>query len=158
MVNCALIVRGDSEKEANVRNAETGCLATMAEWFTSGIPDAWQRWREQREFAEFADREPVEAGRVAHEMGLTTKELLRISGGGLRWLALLTQRMRRLGLDFDTLNTDQPVIARDLALCCARCDSKLRCAHDLRVSSQNEAWRKYCANGDTFDALLDERR
>lgn len=140
-----------------MRNAETGCLATMAEWFTGVVPDAWQRWRAQREFAEFADREPAEAARVAHEIGLTTKELLRISGSGSRWFELLTRRMRRLGLDFDTLNTAQPVITRELTLCCARCGSKLRCAHDLGTNAQNDAWRKYCVNRDTFDELLDRR-
>lgn len=140
-----------------MRSLEANCLATMADWFRGAIPDAWRRWREQREFAAFANDDPVEARRVAREVGLTTNELRQISGSGWQWRRLLAGRMRRLGLDFAALNAVDPAITRDLALSCARCSSKLRCACDLAAGSHTDTWRSYCVNRDTFDALLDRR-
>jgi len=118
------------------------------------ISGAGRQWRERLEFAEFVRREPAEAGRVARELGLSTKEMMKLGGNGGWWASLLPQRMERLGLNFNSVNRTKPEVGRELAICCARCDCKLRCAYDLARNAQGDAWRQYCINRPTLDALL----
>jgi hypothetical protein len=125
-------------------------FTSVTEWLIRAVSAAWRYWRDRCEFARFVFRDPTEAGRIARELGLSTKELIKLSGTGPWWHNLLHRRMQRLGLNFNSVNRE---VSRDLAICCARCDSKLRCAYDLASSSKSDAWQKYCINRHTFDAL-----
>jgi hypothetical protein len=137
-----------------MRTVYTDFLASNASALIDTIPDAWRRWRKRREFSEFARLYPAEADSVAHDLGLSTKDLIKSSSCGARWRSLLNQRMRRLGLDVETLAHNQPDVMRDLTICCARCDSKRRCARGLKIEPQSDGWRKYCPNQQTLEALL----
>jgi hypothetical protein len=136
-----------------MRSLHTDYLASTAKVLVDMIPNAWRRWRERREFSEFARLYPAEADCVAHDLGLNTNDLIKISSCGSRWRSLLGQRMRRLGLGVETLTRNQPDVMRDLTICCIRCDSKRRCARDLKTETQSDSWRKYCPNQQTLEAL-----
>jgi hypothetical protein len=58
-------------------------------------------------------------------------------------------------LNFNPVVID-PAVMRDLQRCCARCGSKQRCMHDLEGPTREAAWRGYCPNCDTLEALTDE--
>ena len=131
-------------------------LRSAAHWFTRMMSAAWRQRRERLEFAYFVGREPAEAGRVARELGLSTREMIKLSGKGGWSRSLLPRRMETLGLNFDSVASTRPDVGRDLAICCARCDSKLRCAYDLARTSQGDGWRDYCINRPTLDALRSE--
>ncbi len=141
-----------------MRTLHTSRLDSTAKTLFDAIPNAWRRWREQRAFSEFARLYPTEADCVAHDLGLTTNDLMKISSCGSRWRSLLDQRMRQLGLDVDAFTKNQPDVVRDLTICCARCDSKRRCARDLKAKSQSDGWRKYCPNQQTLEALASRQR
>ena len=79
--------------------------------------------------------------------------LLDVTRHGKAGLKLLESRARHCGIDFDRLSQTHPEVARDLARCCALCESKSRCARDLRKDAENEVWQTYCPNRDTFAAL-----
>lgn len=120
--------------------------------------DAWQRWRDRRDLAAFTAADPHEAARLAHDMGTDTRGLIRLAGSSREWPRLLVKRLRLMGIDAETLKQDKPATARDLARCCALCDSKSVCARDLARRQWSNDWEEYCVNHHTIDALLDEAK
>lgn len=117
------------------------------------ITDRWTRWRRQRELQDFSRLYPDEAGRIAHDLQMTTVGLIEVANRGSGGLDLLESRAKHCGIDFDELGQAQPDVARDLARCCALCRSKARCSRDLCLHPQNTVWRSYCCNSETFTAL-----
>lgn len=115
--------------------------------------DWWRRWLDQREMEDFVRLDPDDAGRVARDFQMDVSTLLDVTRHGKDGLKLLETRARHCGIDFDSLSQSRPEVARDLARCCALCQSKSRCARDLRKDADNEIWQSYCLNRETFDAL-----
>jgi hypothetical protein len=69
---------------------------------------------------------------------------------GVNAADLLTRRMRSLGLD--PPKVDRAVL-QDLQRCCAKCQSKTLCTHELEDRPNAAAWPKYCPNEMTLAAL-----
>lgn len=128
----------------------THSSTSATNWLTRIISTVWRHWRERLELDRFAVRDPTEVGRIAHDLGLSTKELVKLTANGPWWRHLLHRRMQRLGLNFHSVSRE---VGRDLEICCARCGNKLRCAYDLASNSKSDAWQTYCINQHTFDAL-----
>jgi hypothetical protein len=70
--------------------------------------------------------------------------------------SLLFRRMAALQVDRDELASDDPLLFRELQGLCALCRSKECCVLDLaqgRDELANPAWREYCPNAATLNAL-----
>jgi|GraSoiStandDraft_30_1057271.scaffolds.fasta_scaffold567444_2 hypothetical protein len=70
--------------------------------------------------------------------------------------SLLFRRMAALQVDRDELASDDPLLFRELQALCTLCRSKERCVLDLAqecVELANPAWREYCPNATTLNAL-----
>ncbi len=94
-----------------------------------------------------------EVARMAHEVGLTPTELSRMSKFGSDAAKLLLDRMNAMHLNPESLAKSDPSTMRDLQRLCSGCVSKKRCKRDLIGDRYNPAWRQYCPNAGTLDAL-----
>jgi hypothetical protein len=117
------------------------------------IADAWRRQQASRKFFEFARLYPNEVGRIAHDLGMTTPELLRASVEGEAWRRLLNARLLALGIEPNIINVSEPEYTRDLERICTLCDSKTQCTRDLNRRPESGIWRTYCPNASTLDLL-----
>ena len=123
----------------------------------SFVTDWWRSWR-----ARDAAREelvccgPDEEAHIARDVGVSASELRTLAG---RWpdsTSLLERRIAGLGLQ--QIAHSQPQVARDLQRVCGQCVSEGRCERDLNSNERDRAWRDYCPNVATFDALRSEDR
>jgi hypothetical protein len=128
-------------------------IPSRAEIVVGMAADAIRRWRDRREFADFAHDCPQEADRLARELNIDKSSLMQIAGAPKGPPVLLNRRLRLLGIDPEQLSRSEPAVARDLARCCTLCGSKARCAHDLAHRPASTDWQKYCPNEPTLDAL-----
>ena len=94
-----------------------------------------------------------EIARMAREVGLSPSELRRMSKLKPDAAKLLLDRMAALHLDPETLAKNDPSTMRDLQRLCSNCISKKRCERDLASHRDDPAWRQYCPNAGTLDAL-----
>ena len=118
----------------------------------------WRRWTARRSAVAELDR--FDAGGLKHlaqDVGVTPADLRTLAG---RWpdsADLLHRRMAALGLDEDQIARQEPQALRDLQRVCSECADSIRCRHDFDRGAGDEAWRGYCPNVSTLDALGTER-
>jgi len=105
----------------------------------------------------------AEAAHIARDVGVSVSELQTLAG---RWPEppnLLERRMAASGLSVERVANSEPQVMRDLQRVCGQCDAGARCerdldAQDLGEHRQDRAWRDYCPNVKTLDALRTEDR
>jgi hypothetical protein len=129
---------------------------SMTGTFRRAIAGIWRHQQEARKFTDFVWRYPNDADRVAHDLGLSVPELMHVSTVRGTWRRLLSARMSALGLDPKIIDAKRSEHARDLTRICALCDSKARCARDLRRQPGSGIWRTYCPNESTLNSLARE--
>ena len=123
--------------------------------FLQSILARWKNSRQrQRQAAELGNLDPGELKRIARDMGLTGADLRRLAKSGPHAADLLRERLAQLDLDPDHVEL---AVLRDLQRCCSECESKGRCAHDLRERPESSEWHRYCPNSSTLDALTEEK-
>ena len=66
--------------------------------------------------------------------------------------------MSAVGLNADEVTHSEPEVLRDLQRVCGQCAVEGRCARDLYWDERDRAWREYCPNVATLDALRVEER
>jgi uncharacterized protein DUF6455 len=118
----------------------------------------WQGWRASRRTTRelgCCAREDVE--RMAHDVGVDRAELCILAGKWPDSADLLARRMGALKLDPADSGQVEPAVVRDLQRVCSLCASKRKCAHDLARHPSDPAWRDYCPNVATLDALMAAR-
>ena len=128
-----------------------GLAATLDEWL-KGLK---QRWDAAGELGRL-DREEVE--RIAHDVGLTGRELSELAaypGGSAR---LLEECMAALGLDRAEVVKASPRVLADLQRLCTLCEHKGLCAEDLARDKDAPGWEAYCPNALTLEALETEAK
>jgi hypothetical protein len=128
-------------------------VPSRAEVVVGMLADAIRRWSDRREFAQFMQKCPTEANRVARDLNIDQATLLKVASQGSGPPALLNRRLRLLGIDPEQLRRREPAVAQDLARCCALCGSKSRCARDLAREPSGGHWRTYCPNKSTLEML-----
>lgn len=94
-----------------------------------------------------------EIARIARDVGLSSSDLRHMAELGPDAAKQLLERMALLHLDPDALAKSEPSTMRDLQRLCSNCESKKQCQRDLLLASGDQAWRHYCPNADTLDAL-----
>lgn len=122
---------GDSEHTARAKAAET-LLARIRTW-----------WRNQSDLADL-DRREIE--RIGAELGMTASDLRDLAARGPEAAALLSRRMKALGLARGDVERTALGLMRDLERTCSCCGHKGRCEHDLANRPGDQAWREYCPN------------
>jgi hypothetical protein len=128
-------------------------VPSRAEIVVGIAADAIRRWADRGEFVKFARDNPSEADRLAQDLSVDKATLLAVAGRSNGPPALLNRRLRVLGIDPKALQKREPAVARDLARCCALCNSQSRCARDLARQPDNASWQTYCPNEPTLTAL-----
>lgn len=136
----------------NNRACET--LRSLGHTIFVAAAEWWRTRRERREIADFAQLNTDEVGRIARDIQMNISTLQEVTGHGTAGRNLLERRAHQCGIDLEHLSRSDSAVARDLARCCGVCLSKSRCARDLRADPENEVWRTYCPNRETFDAIL----
>lgn len=106
------------------------------------------RWNE---FQRLDSRE-MEA--IARELNLSKAELCALAFQPLGTLRSLSMRLSHAGLSEDQLAVTQGDILRDMRRVCSQCQSKARCARDLKHEKRVSP-AEYCPNEQTLRALTD---
>jgi hypothetical protein len=113
----------------------------------------WRAWQESRHNAIALDTCGGEAARIARDLSLTTGELRSLARKGADAAELLYRRIADLGLERDAIAYREAHTLRDMQRACSLCASKGRCRRDFARGAAPSAWRDYCPNDDTLDAL-----
>ena len=95
----------------------------------------------------------TELSRIARDMGLSVGELGELARLGPDAADQLPRRMQAIGLEFEAVGRDEPIVLRDMQRLCAQCSRKGRCEHDLRADRANSSWESYCPNSTMLRAL-----
>ena len=121
-------------------------LGRVGEWLKT-----W--WERSTVLAELEACSGREMERMARDAGVGVADLRVLAG---RWpdaADLVQRRMAALGIDAAQVDATEPAVMRDLQRVCSLCDNKRVCEHDLVRNPANAAWRDYCPNTGTLDAL-----
>jgi hypothetical protein len=94
-----------------------------------------------------------EVERIAKDVGVCAAELRRLMSRGPEAADLLLRRMAALDLDRNEVSRTEWRTFQDLRRVCALCESRRRCVRDLARDSADPAWRDYCPNAATLEAL-----
>jgi hypothetical protein len=113
----------------------------------------WRNWRAARERLDELDGCGSELARIARDVGVAPAELYTIAAKRPDAADQLKRRLAALHVDPGALQRDDPLIMRDLERVCSVCGSKRRCQRDLARFPDEAAWREYCPNAMTLDAL-----
>ena len=114
----------------------------------------FRNWAQARSsLSDLSHTGTAETARVAHDLGLSASELANLADRGPDAADLLPQRLSALHLDAKELGRTEPATLRDMQRLCTMCESKGRCAADLADPPADPAWRQYCPNAATLDAL-----
>jgi hypothetical protein len=107
-------------------------------------------WRRRNELGGLDDKE---LQRVAAELGMSTNTLEDLVKRGPDAAHNLYERMRALGLSKADVEAAADGVLRDLQRTCACCNEKSICERDLAERPEHPAWRSYCPNAVTLEAL-----
>lgn len=107
------------------------------------------RWNELQRL----DSHEMEA--IARELNLSKAELYALTFTPSGALQSLSKRLSHAGLSEDELAVDHADVLRDMRRVCSQCQSKARCARDLK-HERRATPAKYCPNEQTLRALADE--
>ncbi len=121
-------------------------LGRVGEWFKH-----W--WDRSTALSELEGCGGPEIERVARDAGVGVSDLRVLAGKWPDSADLVERRMAALGLDAAEIDATQPATMRDLQRVCSVCANKRVCEHDLDRSPANAAWREYCPNAGTLEAL-----
>jgi hypothetical protein len=107
------------------------------------------RWNELQRL----DSREMEA--IARELNLSKEELSALTFQASGSIESLNKRLSHAGLSEDELAAAHGDVLRDLRRVCSQCQSKARCARDLR-HERCATPAKYCPNEQTLRALAGE--
>jgi hypothetical protein len=113
----------------------------------------WRNLRAARAVLGELDGCGSEIRHIARDVGVGPSELYTIAAKRPDSADQLRLRLEALHLDAATMERDEPLIMRDLERVCTTCGSKRRCVRDWVRFPDDTAWRGYCPNASTLDAL-----
>ena len=97
---------------------------------------------------------PEEIANTARELGLSSRDLYRIARKGPNAADLLQKMLLALGVNPQTLASQDPLIMRDLQRLCIMCGQKKQCKHELAAGTAGKNFHEFCPNAFTLEALL----
>jgi uncharacterized protein YjiS (DUF1127 family) len=121
--------------------------------------DWWRNWRSQRNaLGELNGCGEDEAAHIARDVGVAPAELRILAAKWPDASDLLSRRIDDIGLKEQQIEATEPQALRDLQRVCTQCEDRARCKRDLDRRKTGGAWRDYCPNIATLDALRTEER
>jgi hypothetical protein len=123
---------------------------------TAGLGAFRRNLRDARARLGELDRCGADLGRIARDIGVAPSELYTIAAKRPDAADQLKLRLEALHLDRAALVRDDPRVMRDLDRVCTACGSKRRCTRDWIRYPDDAAWRRYCPNATTLEALETE--
>ena len=103
--------------------------------------------------AELAHCDAEEVARTARDLGMSSRELVRLAGKGPQAADQLLALLSALGVDPKALSFDDPATMRDLQRLCVTCGHKGRCEHELAAGTATGSYHEFCPNAFTLDVL-----
>jgi hypothetical protein len=100
---------------------------------------------------------PEDVARIAHDLGVSPRELADLANKGPHAADLLQKLLVALGVDSKKVALQDPTTMRDLQRLCITCGNKRRCEHELAVGTAAQNYRSYCPNAFTLDALFNAK-
>jgi hypothetical protein len=135
---------------ANVLSGERAKMSPFARW--------WKNWVATRSAqTELGRLDTFQVSGIARDLGASPSELRSMAGKWPDSADHLLQRMRMLNLEPAKVDREQPAVSRDLTKHCSLCLAKTRCGRDLASRAVGPAWREYCPNSATLQALVSGR-
>lgn len=132
---------------------------TSSSGVLNAITDWWRNWTSRRAAIRELDCcGDAETAHIARDVGLGAAELRTLAGKWPDRSDLLSRRISAIGLQTDQIQGAEPQVMRDLQRVCTQCDGRSRCERDLNRDESDRAWRDYCPNVSTLDALRTEDR
>jgi hypothetical protein len=116
-----------------------GLLARVRDW-----------WRRQEDLS-LLDSNEVD--RIARDLGMSSDTLKKLVARGPDAADLLYERMRALGISEADVDRTASGVMRDLQRTCTCCNEKGICEKDLMEHPNDPAWKDYCPNAVTLEAL-----
>ncbi len=107
---------------------------------------------------QLAKCDPDEVAKIARDLQIAPRDLVRLSGKGPGAAQLLLRMLEALGVDPKNLGVEKPAVMRDLQRLCITCGYKQTCERDLAKGMAAERYEDYCPNAYTLDALIEEAR
>jgi hypothetical protein len=138
------------------RSKEAAMTSTAGNPWTTMIAGLAAWWRNMRVArARFDELYGCggDLARIARDIGVAPSELYTIAAKRPDAADQLKLRLEALHLDRAALLRDDPLVVRDLQRVCTMCGSKRRCVRDWARFPDDAAWRGYCPNAMTLDAL-----
>ena len=124
---------------------------------TAWLARRWANWkRRRRETAEISGSASGERERLAHDIGVSEADFCILARKPAHASALLSQRLDQLQLGTGEIREVEPQVLQDLQRVCSLCARKRKCKHDLASRPWSRAWKSYCPNAFTLNALLAE--
>jgi hypothetical protein len=127
-------------------NTQTGLLNRVADWVVARMRAANERTALTR----------GDIHEMAHDLGLCEDDLRGVLLRAPDNTGLMDGMTRARGLDPMLVSQMSAAVMRDLELTRTRCGSVGRCKHELGAGTAAAHYDSFCANADTFDALLDQ--
>src|SRR5215510_993919 len=120
-------MRGPAANPIRTPSYEEGLMETAST--TSHRPPVFrqllrrlQNWLGERSALSELDRtSPAETARIAHDLGFSSSDLVRLAGRGPHAADLLSHRLEAQHIDAEKLVHDQPAALRDMQRLCAMC-------------------------------------
>jgi hypothetical protein len=123
------------------------------------VADWWRNWMSSRAaIHDLSCCGEDETAHIARDVGIAPAELRTLAGKWPDRADLLSRRIAAIGLQTEQIEATEPQVMRDLQRVCAQCAGKPRCERDLNRDEHDRAWRGYCPNVATLDALRSEER
>jgi hypothetical protein len=127
------------------------------------IFDAIANWVEKYRYAvgfshELAHCGADEVARVAHDLGMSSDELVSLARQGPHAADQLPKLLRALGVDPHELASVEPATMRSLERVCITCGHKEQCEHDLAAGTAAQGnYSDYCPNAKSLAALFESK-
>jgi len=127
------------------RDPLPGMVGRLAAW--------WNDFRAARMRLRELERCGDNLGHIARDVGLSSADLYAMAAKPLDAADQHKRRLAALDIDRAALLHRHPRVAHDLERVCSLCGQKRRCERDLASRPSDPAWRTYCPNTQTLDAL-----
>jgi hypothetical protein len=120
-----------------------------------GLFADWLKHR--RDVNEACGCDASEYARIAHELGVSTRDLDTLVKKGPHASDELPKMLSALGIDERAIARTQPMVLWDMERVCASCQHKQECNQDLAKGTAVQDYGDYCGNAATIDALKAEK-
>ncbi len=122
------------------------------------VSDLWKKWRSRQiSVREFNALDPAQRDELARDTGVDRATLEILSAQGTYREDELEQLMGTLALDVGRVKRTYPAVFRDMSVVCSECVARSLCRDHLDDGTARQAYKDYCPNTLTLNALRREQ-